>query len=236
MNTWLLVAAAVGVCLLVVLVIGTRRPRSTQAELDRPPNPEPARKMGPPAQVNSSGSLAQTSLGTLLVTIQANRATGTLTLTHNAQVCSLYILFGHLFHATCGGTEGEQAVQAALSWSDGTYAFDPGARLPTAETVTRPLDQVLAGGASFPPPESRPRSPESVDWAGLRTKMQQLADAALGDRSRKVKEILDATQPGRESFIQAIDRIDNMAIMFVDPMRLNTLAGQMRRMLDEATG
>jgi uncharacterized protein DUF4388 len=236
MNTWVLVAVAVGFGLIVVLLIGTRRPRNIQAELDRPAKPVAARPTSPPQQLNQSGSLEQTSLRTLLVTIQASRATGTLTLTHNDEVCSLYVLFGHLFHATCGGTEGERAVQAALSWPDGIYAFDPGAKLPTAETITRSIDQLLAGGESFPLTVSSPRLPESVDWAGLLNHMQQLTDAALGDRSRKIKEILGATQPSRESFIQAIDRIANTSIMFVDPARLTTLAGQMRRMLDDATG
>jgi len=43
-------------------------------------------------------------------------------------------------------------------------------------------------------------------------------------------------QPDRDAYIEAIDRIANMSVMFVDPARLTTLAGQMRRMLDEATG
>ena len=235
MNAWVLLAAAVGFCLIVALLIGTRRPRSIEAELDRPLKPAPTRHPGPPLQLDRSGSLAQAPLRTLLVAIQADRATGTLTLTRNDEVCSLYLLFGHLFHATCGDTEGEQAVQAALLWSGGTYAFDSKATLPTAETVTRSIDQLLAGD-SFPPPVRSARSPESVDWDGLLNHLQQLADASLGDRSRKVREILGATQPSRESFIQAIDRIANTPIMFVDPARLTTIAGQMRRMLDEATG
>jgi site-specific DNA-adenine methylase len=66
--------------------------------------------------------------------------------------------------------------------------------------------------------------------------MQQLADASLQNRSRKVNEILAATQPNRASFIEAIDRIANTSMMFVDPARLDTLAGQLRRVLDEASG
>lgn len=236
MNTWVLLAAAVGLCLIVVLLIATRRPRTIQAELDRPQRPAPARQTSAPLGLNPSGSLEQTSLRTLLVTMQASRATGTLTLTRDDQICSLYLLFGHLFHATCGGVEGEQAVQAALSWSGGSYAFDPGAHLPTAETITRPTDQVLADAASFVTAVTSPRAPESVNWPGLLNQMQQLADAALQNRSRKVKEILGATQPSRASFIAAIDRIANTSVMFVDPARLDTLAGQLRLILDEATG
>ena len=236
MNTWVLVAAVIGLCLVVGLLIGTRRPRNIQAELDRSQKRVKASRTAA-VRANTSGSLAQTSLRTLLVTMQASRATGTLTLTHDDQTCSLHLLFGHLFHATCGGIEGEQAVQVALSWLDGTYVFDPRAHLPTAETITRPMDQVLAGGDSVPAVVMPPTlSSGSVDWPRLLSQMQQLADAALQNRSRKVNEILAAAQPSRASLIQAIDRIANTSIMFVDPARLETLAGQLRLLLDEATG
>jgi hypothetical protein len=233
MNIGVLLAAAVGLFLIVVLLIGMRRPRTVQAELDRPQRPAPAE---PAPLENPAGSLAQTSLRTLLLTMQARRATGTLTVTSNDQTCSLHLLFGHLFHASCGEVEGEQAVQAALSWADGSYAFNPKARLPTAETIKRPTDQVLADAASIATPVTPPPSSESVDWTALLNHMQQLADAALQNRSRKVNEILAATQPNRSSLIQAIDRIANTSIMFVDPARLDTLASQLRRILDEATG
>lgn len=236
MNTWLLLAAAAGLSLLVVLLLTTRRPRTIQMELDRPQKPVPARQTSAPPKPNLTGSLAQTPLRTLLLSLQTTRATGSLALTRDDQTCSLYFLFGHLFHATCGGVEGEQAVQAALSWPEGTYAFDSRTELPTAETVTRSIDQLLADGESVTPAKSSPRVPGSVDWPDLVNRMQAMADAALGDRSRKIKEILGATQPNRESLIQAIDRIGNMSVMFVDPARLTTLAGQLRRILDEATG
>jgi len=236
MDTWVLVAAAVGFVLIIVLLIGSRRPRSIQAVLDRPPKPVPAKRTGPPVQQSLSGSLSQTPVRTLLVTIHANRETGALTLTRNDQVCSFYFLFGHLFHASCGGIEGEPAVGVVLSWSDGSYAFDPKATLPRTETVTRPIDQLLLSDEAAPPTTGAPRSAESVDWSALRDQMQQLADAGLANRSLKVKQILGAAQPNRESFIQAIDRIANTSILFVDPARLVTLAGHMRRMLDDATG
>jgi hypothetical protein len=235
MSTWAWVAVAVGVVLILVLFVVTR-PRNSQAELDRPAKRASAKQSATAGQLDRSGSLAQTPLRTLLVSLETNRATGTLTLTRGNQVCSLHMLFGHLFHASCGAAEGEQAVQEALSWMDGTYSFDDKSTLPTEETVTRPLDQVLAGGESLPAPVSPTRPAETVDWAGLLKRLEELADAALQARSRKVKEILQAAQPDRDAYIEAIDRIANMSVMFVDPARLTTLAGQMRRMLDEATG
>lgn len=235
MNIWVLLIAALGAFLIVVLLIGARRPRTIQAELDRPPRVA-SKAQPPPALIESSGSLARTSLRTVLLRLEARRSTGTLTLTKDGRTCSLYLLFGHLFHAACDGVEGEEAVQAALSWSDASYAFDPNTRLPTAETIKRPTDQVLAGPASIATPVTLPPSSESMDWTALLNRMQQLADAALGNRSKKVHEILATTQRNRSSFIQAIDRIANTSILFVDPTRLETLARHLRRILDEATG
>ena len=67
-------------------------------------------------------------------------------------------------------------------------------------------------------------------------RLEQLADAALPERSKKVKELLQATPPSRDSYIQTIDRIANLPILFVDPARLTTLAGKMRRTLDQESG
>jgi len=146
------------------------------------------------------------------------------------------MLFGHLFHATCGALEGEQAVHETLSWPDGTYSLETKATLPTAETVTRTLDEILAGAESSPAPVTSVGAAQTVDWAGLQLRLEQLADAALPDRSKKVKELLQATLPSRDSYIQTIDQIANMSILFVDPARLTTLAGRMRRVLDQETG
>lgn len=231
-GTW--VAVVVGLVLIVVVFVVTR-PRNAEAILDRPAK-QLSKKSAASGSTPSSGSLAQTSLRTLLLDFQSSRATGTLTVTRGDLDCSLYMLFGHLFHATCGVTESEQAVHEALSWSEGTYSFDRKSTLPTAETVTLSLDAILAGGESAVAPAGATGAEQTVDWAGLQRRLEQLADAALPERSRKVKDLLQATPPSRDSYIQTIDRIANMSILFIDPARLTTLAGQMRRTLDGVSG
>jgi hypothetical protein len=55
---------------------------------------------------------------------------------YGGQVCTLYFLFGYLFHAECGSLEGEAALQTALAWPQVTSVFDKEATLPTKETFT----------------------------------------------------------------------------------------------------
>lgn len=231
-GTW--VAVVVGLVVIVVLfVIG--RPRSADSLLGQPPKQASGKSAAAGSQL-TSGSLAQTPLRTLLLALQSNRATGTLTITRSDQVSSLYMLFGHLFHARSGTAEGEQVVHEALSWPDGTYSFDGKSKLPTAESVTRTLGEILAGGDPSPAPEDSAGAEQTVDWTGLQRRLEQLADAALPERSKKVKELLQATPPTRDSYLQTIDSIASLPMLFIDPARLTTLAGKMRRALDQVTG
>lgn len=94
--------------------------------------------------MQTSGSLEQTSLATLLETMQAERATGTLAVIRDGQTCSLYFLFGHLFHAAGDLGQGEEAVITALAWSDGQFTFDPRAKLPAEETIKSATGDLLA--------------------------------------------------------------------------------------------
>jgi len=94
--------------------------------------------------VQTTGSLAHTSLGALLETMQAERATGTLSVKNRDMSCSLYFLFGHLFHAAGDMGQGEDAVVTALAWPDGDFAFDPRAKLPAEETIKSSTPELLA--------------------------------------------------------------------------------------------
>ena len=49
--------------------------------------------------MQTQGSLHETDLASLLQTMQSERATGTLTLEDGSDSCSMFFLFGHLFHA-----------------------------------------------------------------------------------------------------------------------------------------
>lgn len=136
MNIWLVVGG-VGVLLLVVVLIGTQRPRRAEDVLSQP-TPKPA-------LIDTSGSIAQTGgLRPVLRSIQTGRQTGTLQLTTGDLTASLYFLFGHLFHVTSGALTGEPALQECLSWAQFSYTFDSKAPLPTDETIERPMDEIVA--------------------------------------------------------------------------------------------
>jgi hypothetical protein len=98
--------------------------------------------------VQTQGSLRDGGLATLLQSMQAERATGTLTIDNGGDSCSLYFLFGHLFHANGPGGQGEEVVIDALGWSDGSYQFDPRAKLPAEETIKASPAELIAAADS----------------------------------------------------------------------------------------
>ena len=98
--------------------------------------------------MQTQGSLQDAGLASLLQTMQAERATGTLTLENGADNCSLYFLFGHLFHASGPGGQGEEVVVGALGWRDGSYQFDPRAKLPAEETIKASPAELIAQAES----------------------------------------------------------------------------------------
>ena len=92
--------------------------------------------------MQTQGSLRDGGLATLLQAMQAERATGTLTIDNGGDSCSLYFLFGHLFHASGPSGQGEEVVIDALGWDDGSYQFDPRAKLPAEEQVKAVIEKL----------------------------------------------------------------------------------------------
>jgi hypothetical protein len=80
--------------------------------------------------------------------MQSERATGTLAIENGDQSASLYFLFGHLFHASGPGGQGEDVVIRALGWEDGKYQFDPRAKLPAEETIKSSPAELLSAAQS----------------------------------------------------------------------------------------
>ena len=101
--------------------------------------------------MQTQGSLSDGGLATLLQSMQAERATGTLTIDNGGDSCSLYFLFGHLFHASGAGGQGEEVVIDALGWNDGSYQFDPRAKLPAEETIKASPAELIAAAESRAP-------------------------------------------------------------------------------------
>jgi Domain of unknown function (DUF4388) len=98
--------------------------------------------------VQTQGTLRDGGLATLLQSMQAERATGTLTIDNSGDNCSLYFLFGHLFHASGPGGQGEEVVIDALGWDDGSFQFDPRAKLPAEETIKASPAELIAASES----------------------------------------------------------------------------------------
>ena len=107
-------------------------------------------------------------------------------------------------------------------------AEPPTAQIPTAQF------------SGFAPPAPAPVAPggpprsgggPQLDWSAIVSELQAMAEDALGNRARKVKDILgaaDQSQPGIEA---AIDQIPSISLLFVDSSRLEQLAQEMRARL-----
>ncbi|MDQ6856752.1 MAG: DUF4388 domain-containing protein, partial [Candidatus Dormibacteraeota bacterium] len=94
--------------------------------------------------MQTQGSLQESGLASLLQTMQSERATGTLTLEDGSDSCSMFFLFGHLFHAVSPAGDGEEVVVRALSWQEGNFHFDPRAKLPAEETIKSSPAELIA--------------------------------------------------------------------------------------------
>lgn len=72
---------------------------------------------------------------------------------------------------------------------------------------------------------------KAVDWDRVVGDLQQLAEESLGNRSRKVKDILAGAERSRAGVERAIDEIPTISLLFVDSSRLEALAQDMRTRL-----
>jgi hypothetical protein len=116
-----------------------------------------------------------------------------------------------------------------------------------AATVYRPAAPQAPAGATAAPaaapqrsqnhqpaqPPARPENEPDIDWGPLMSQLNQMADNALQNRSKKVKEMLASTEHTLDALDRTIDRISQTSIMFVDPARLTNLANEMRQLVEE---
>ena len=78
-----------------------------------------------------------------------------------------------------------------------------------------------------------PNSSEAaIDWDGVLNQLMQMADSALQNRSKKIKEMLASTDRNLDALDRTIDRISQTSIMFVDPVKLTNLANDMRQLVE----
>ncbi len=87
-----------------------------------------------------------------------------------------------------------------------------------------PMAQVAP---TAPPPSSGPQ----LDWAAIVAELQAMAEDQLGNRARKVKDILGAADPSIAGIEAAIDQVPSISLLFVDSSRLEQLAQEMRARL-----
>ncbi len=117
-----------------------------------------------------------------------------------------------------------------------------------ASTIYRPAPPPAQAGPTAQPaapqrvpsyqPAPQPAAPPAagepdIDWGSLMSQLNQMADNALQNRSKKVKEMLASTDHNVDGLDRTIDRISQTSIMFVDPARLTNLANEMRQLLEE---
>jgi hypothetical protein len=102
----------------------------------------------------------------------------------------------------------------------------PTAQIPTPSFSNYPPASVQVAPTSPP----RPAGPQ-LDLTGVVAELQAMAEDALGNRARKVKDILGAADPSLGGIEAAIDQIPSISLLFVDSSRLEQLAQEMRARL-----
>jgi len=127
------------------------------------------------------------------------------------------------------------AATATLPVIPPMAAEPPTAQIPTGSfsNYTQPTPPTQPTNPSVPvapttPP--RPAGPQ-LDWGSIVSELQAMAEEALGNRARKVKDILGAADPSLAGIEAAIDQIPSISLLFVDSSRLEQLAQEMRARL-----
>jgi hypothetical protein len=122
----------------------------------------------------------------------------------------------------------------AMTPSVAATSYRPAPAQPAAAPA--PAAPSAARGQNYQPAPAPPPAPSNepdIDWPALMSQLNQMADAALQNRSKKVKEMLASTEHNLDGLDRTIDRISQTSIMFVDPARLTNLANDMRQLVEE---
>jgi hypothetical protein len=123
----------------------------------------------------------------------------------------------------------------AMTPSVASTVYRPAAPPPQASPAAQPAPPQRAQNYQpAPQPAPPPAAGEpDIDWPSLMSQLNQMADNALQNRAKKVKEMLGSTEHTVDALDRTIDRISQTSIMFVDPARLTNLANEMRQLLEE---
>ena len=154
-----------------------------------------------------------------------------------------------------------RAAAYASAPAPAPVAAPPPAPVPTASAAPRPQAQAYAAPAPSaapvytPPPPAPapapapqpqayapapapppPASGMAGDWEAIVADLQQITEDQLGNRARKVKDLLGAAERSRAGIQSAIDQIPTISILFVDASRLEALASDLRARLEAYPG
>jgi hypothetical protein len=105
------------------------------------------------------------------------------------------------------------------------------AQAPTATYPTFPTPPTMPSVAPTTPPASSSGGGPQLDWGSIVAELQAMAEDSLGNRARKVKDILGAADPSLPGIEAAIDQVPSISLLFVDSSRLEQLAQEMRARL-----
>ena len=102
---------------------------------------------------------------------------------------------------------------------------------PTYQSSLQP-----AASANSAPAEATAQRPAATavagtDWDQVVADLQQVTEEQLGNRSRKVKDVLAAADRSQAGIEASIDQIPSISILFVDASRLEALANDLRARL-----
>ncbi len=195
--------------------------------------------------MQSQGSLAETSLKSLLETAQGERSTGTLTVRDGSgKSAALYFLFGHLFHAQSDGIAGDDAVVSALSWGKGEFDFDAKAKLPSDETVKAGIPELVQAAEASPRPADEPVQAEQAEAVPERREQPVPEKKVEAPQPRRGVKHRPSPKNGREPIPVPAGQViyDSLKTSFVDfPRLITTLekesyTGYVRLLTDEASG
>jgi Domain of unknown function (DUF4388) len=124
----------------------------------------------------------------------------------------------------------EEMLAMTPSVASQTYRPAAAPAPPAAQAAAPPRAQTYQPA---PPPPAQAADEPDIDWPSLMSQLNQMADNALQNRSKKVKEMLGSTEHNLDALDRTIDRISQTSIMFVDPARLTNLANEMRQLVEE---
>jgi hypothetical protein len=102
---------------------------------------------------------------------------------------------------------------------------------PTAQIPTSSFSGFTPAPAPVAPTTPPRSAGPQLDWATIVAELQAMAEDALGNRARKVKDILGAADPSLAGIEAAIDQIPSISLLFVDSSRLELMAQEMRARL-----